>query len=81
MKATDLWLPPSNLDEAIKWDAVREHRKRLLSECDWTQLPDAPFSLEEKEAWAIYRQMLRNIPEDFTAPDDVVFPEIPGGAA
>lgn len=37
---------------------IRAHRNNLLSECDWTQVADAPV---EKAAWATYRQALRDI--------------------
>jgi len=56
------------------WDAIKAMRNQLLSECDWTQLPDAVLTLEEKSAWSDYRQALRDIPQDYATPDDVVFP-------
>ena len=40
---------------------ARTERNRLLLESDWTQLPDVP--LATKEAWATYRQALRDITE------------------
>ena len=50
------------------YETSREHmeeiittkRCRYLSDSDWTQLPDVP--LATKEAWAVYRQELRDIP-------------------
>jgi hypothetical protein len=69
------------LPDEFKWEMIRLYRNGLLARCDWTQLGDAPLTLEEKQAWSTYRQGLRNIPEDFTSPDDVVFPGAPGGAA
>ena len=41
--------------------AIRHKRAALLSASDWTQLPDV--SLATKEAWAPYRQALRDITE------------------
>ena len=38
----------------------RAERDRLLAESDRTQLPDAPF---DAAAWAIYRQALRDFPD------------------
>jgi hypothetical protein len=35
-------------------------RDRLLSDCDWTQLPDC--SIPKKTEWATYRQALRDLP-------------------
>lgn len=36
-------------------------RNKLLSETDWTQLPDVALSDSEKQAWALYRQELRDL--------------------
>lgn len=39
----------------------RGKRNKLLRDSDWTQLPDVP--LATKDAWATYRQELRDLPE------------------
>jgi hypothetical protein len=62
-----------------KWAEVRVRRDRLMSACDWTQLPDAALTAQQKLDWADYRQALRDIPQDFGNPDDVIFPEAPNG--
>jgi len=56
------------------WAAVRADRDRLLAESDWTQVADAPV---DAAAWAVYRQTLRDIPQDYPTPDAVVWPEAP----
>lgn len=43
--------------------SLREWRNQRLKESDWTQVADAPV---DKEAWAIYRQELRDLPEHYT---------------
>lgn len=43
------------------WAQVRRKRNALLSESDWTQLPDAPLTAAEKTAWTAYREQLRSI--------------------
>lgn len=53
---------------------VRRYRNSLLSESDWTQLDDVPLNAEQVQAWRVYRQELRDFPEqinyiDWTAPD------------
>ncbi|HEY7821984.1 MAG TPA: tail fiber assembly protein, partial [Acidimicrobiia bacterium] len=58
----------------IVWNPVRAKRDRLLAASDWTQVADAPV---DQQAWAAYRQTLRDIPQDFATPDDVVWPEQP----
>jgi hypothetical protein len=61
----------------LAWKAVRSERDRLLAACDWTQVADAPLTADEKTAWADYRQALRDVPQDFDSPDDVIWPEAP----
>jgi hypothetical protein len=53
---------------------VRAERNQKLSECDWTQLPDAPVSQSD---WATYRQNLRNITAQTGFPWSVVWPTQP----
>jgi hypothetical protein len=55
--------------------AVRVERDRLLVECDWTQLPDVP--LETRDAWAAYRQALRDLTDQPGFPGTVVWPVPP----
>ena len=61
----------------ITWEGIRIKREFLIAACDWTQLPDAVLTLEEKSAWSDYRQALRDIPQDYPTPDDVIFPTPP----
>lgn len=61
------------LSEEEAWLAIRRHRNRLLSESDWTQLPDANT---DKELWASYRQVLRDLPNQ-TDPYSIVWPSPP----
>ena len=58
-----------------EWILVRAERDRLLQASDWTQLPDVP--LVTKEAWAVYRQALRDVtlqPDPF----NITWPVAPG---
>ena len=55
-------------------ERMRLHRDRLLKESDWTQLPDAPV---DRQAWATYRQALRDFPATWTAGPTVDFPDTP----
>jgi hypothetical protein len=57
-----------------KWNEIRSRRNSFLSQSDWTQLED---SKENKEAWAGYRQELRDIPQTFSTPDGVIWPSKP----
>lgn len=55
-------------------DEIRAQRNKLLSTCDWTQLPDAPV---DQTAWAAYRQELRDVPDQVGFPASVVWPVAP----
>lgn len=62
------------------WTRVRVNRNELLSQCDWTQMPDVDLDAETKQAWTIYREDLRNVPQNnqsATCYDDVVWPTPP----
>ncbi|MGE5553289.1 MAG: tail fiber assembly protein [Betaproteobacteria bacterium] len=59
------------------WAALRAERNARLAACDWTQLPDVPLTVDQKAAWAQYRQKLRDLPADTTDPCNPVWPEPP----
>jgi hypothetical protein len=54
---TKQWQDPRTPE--TEWPLVRQQRDALLAKSDWTQLPDVP--LATKDAWATYRQALRDI--------------------
>lgn len=56
------------------WDSIRNKRDKLLKESDYTQMPD--YSHPQKEAYAQYRQALRDIPQKYEYPSSVVWPKI-----
>jgi len=53
---------------------MRYQRNRLLTESDWTQVADAPVN---RQAWATYRQALRDFPATWTASPTADFPDTP----
>ena len=53
---------------------MRHHRDRLLAESDWTQAADSPV---DREAWATYRQALRDFPATWTEGPTAEFPDTP----
>lgn len=65
------------LHPAIKWAETRKYRDHLITQTDWTQMPDAPLNADKKAEFATYRQALRDIPQNVGNPDDVVWPEKP----
>lgn len=61
----------------VDFSRVLAERNAKLALSDWTQLPDSPFTTEQRAAWATYRQELRDMPESFTTVDAVVWPTAP----
>lgn len=52
-------------------------REELLYKSDWTQIPNGPLTLAQQEAWATYRQELRDIPAQSGYPFNVIWPTPP----
>jgi hypothetical protein len=71
LQLVDFVAPP------LTWDQIRQTRDSKLAASDWTQMPDTQLSEESKEDWRTYRQVLRDITESFSEPDDVVWPMAP----
>lgn len=68
----DLTVP--DLPSEMWVERMRAERDRLLAESDWTQTNDAPV---DREAWATYRQQLRDFPATWTPSETADFPEPP----
>jgi len=60
--------------EPLTTDEARALRDSLLVASDWTQVADAPV---DQAAWAVYRQVLRDVTEQAGFPDAVVWPVKP----
>jgi len=52
-------------------------RDKELVDSDWTQLINSPLDSATVEAWATYRQGLRNLPKQNVAPRLIVIPTRP----
>jgi len=68
------WLENKN-NEA--WRKIRKERNQLLKDSDYIMFPDITITTEKKEEWETYRQALRDIPQDYDSPDEVVYPTKP----
>jgi len=87
---TNEWVAPAaKPDDNAEWDEenlewipgdvvlarnARTQRDALLSESDWTQVPDAPV---DQAAWAEYRQALRDLPQQAGFPTEITWPQKP----
>ena len=64
-------LPP---DEPDPWEAIRQKRDQLIRDSDWTMIPGATV---DQAQWSAYRQILRDLPQTYSNPEDVVWPTPP----
>ena len=64
-------------DVPAEWwlERMRLHRDRLLAASDWTQTTDDPTG--NRDAWAAYRQALRDFPATWEPSETADFPEPP----
>jgi hypothetical protein len=58
----------------VVWSSARRKRNALLVSSDWTQIPDSEC---DKQAWANYRKELRELPQKFENPEEVIWPVPP----
>ncbi|SHO57771.1 tail fiber assembly protein [Vibrio quintilis] len=73
-------VPESLIHQTItddQWHTIRVKRDALMAQCDWTQMPDVELNEAQKAAYTAYRQSLRDIPQKFSEPDTVIWPEKP----
>jgi hypothetical protein len=63
-----------NADVEQQFDYVRVVRNAELVATDWAMVSDAPT---DKEAWAAYRQALRDLPKQNADPKEIIFPAPP----
>ena len=73
------WLDEGNTPlpaptEELTWDTIRAKRDQLIRDSDWTMVQDASV---DQAQWAAYRQILRDLPQTYTNPEDVVWPTEP----
>lgn len=58
-------------------DSMRVQRNLILSETDWTVLPDSPLSDAKIAEWKTYRQALRDLPANTTDFANPTYPTEP----
>lgn len=60
-----------------QWQDIINIRNMYLASTDWTVSNDSPLSPSKIEEYKAYRQALRDIPQDFAKPEDVIWPTKP----
>ena len=64
-------------DREILSAIQRQNRNNLLAASDWTELPSCGLPDVKKQAWAPYRQALRDVPQQAGFPWEVTWPVKP----
>ena len=60
-----------------KKNEVTQRRNNLLNDSDYLMMVDYPISDEKKQEIKVYRQALRDIPQQDGFPDNIVWPDKP----
>ncbi len=76
LASIDAQIGDVELEAKMMWRKIRKERNQLLKDSDYTMLKDYPTTVSEQE-WTTYRQSLRDIPQTFSNPDDVTYPDKP----
>jgi hypothetical protein len=58
---------------AVEWH-IRSGRNAMLAASDWVDLPTSQLADAKKQAWATYRQALRDVSAQPGFPFEVVWP-------
>ncbi|MCD9475031.1 tail fiber assembly protein [Photobacterium phosphoreum] len=69
--------PIKKVIQLMNWAAIRSRRDNLILETDFTQVSDSPLTVEKKAEFTAYRQALRDLPQTYDNPDDIVWPTKP----
>ena len=62
---------------AGQWDQLRAERNKRLSECDYTQIPDAVTTQAKEDEYIAYRTLLRDLPANTGNPASPTWPTKP----
>lgn len=73
--ATESWTPSYEK----QFQNVKSQRNLLLTNSDWTQIPNNPLTDQQKQDWAVYRQELRDVTSQSGYPFNVIWPTPPQG--
>jgi hypothetical protein len=60
----------------MQWNSIRDERNKLLTQTDYTDLPNTPITTQCRNNFITYRQALRDITNQ-SDPYNIVWPTIP----
>jgi len=71
--STENWIDRRSYEEKVAFTQakIRTRRTELLFQSDWTQVADVPLTPEQKQAWQVYRQQLRDITDEYADATDI----------
>ena len=78
----DMQLKATNNQFVGELASLRLKRNKLLLDCDWIELPNAPLTASIKIEWQIYRTNLRNLTNGLDTVEKILaktFPTKPSG--
>lgn len=61
----------------LRTASIIQERNEKLSQSDWTRMDDNGLDEEKREAWRIYRQQLRDLPQNISYNEDLYPVSIP----
>ena len=61
----------------VHWLTLRQERNARLAASEWTQVADNPLTEAQRVEWRVYRQALRDLPDNTNDPANPVWPEQP----
>ena len=75
----DIPAPPAPPEETFeqKLEKIYLRRRVELQDSDWTQTVDNPMDSTKKAQWAVYRQALRDVPQQTGFPENINWPTKP----
>jgi hypothetical protein len=65
------WVRNQSKYNELAMAKIRSRRTELLFQSDWTQVADVPLTPEQKQAWQVYRQQLRDITDEYADATDI----------
>ena len=77
LASLDAQISDAEIEAKMMWRKIRKERNQLLKDSDYIMVSDITITTEKKEEWTTYRQSLRDIPQDYDSPDEVVYPDKP----
>lgn len=67
----------NEIKNIVAWEPIKAERDQRLKDSDWVIIKYSELRSEIPQDWKEYRQALRDIPQTFQSPDEVIWPTKP----